>query len=112
MTTKKEDKVIISINEKFHIENDNFGNWTLCKNRETQNGKNVGLEYNEVIGHFSSAENALRKIVDLKVLSTIETMGVEEYIYELRKAYEELKSELHLIGNRIEKRVIELKKEK
>jgi hypothetical protein len=111
MTIAKDLKTVVLINDEYLIEIDTMGNHTLYKKKIYKEGNNVGSEYSEIIGYYSSISSALQAMLKQKLVSIQESLTLEEYLYELNKAYSEIVANLDKIGDRITKKIYENKGE-
>ena len=55
--------MIINIDEKYSVETDSFGNYSLARTNIVQNGENAGREYKTYCGHYSSLRGAVKGYV-------------------------------------------------
>ncbi len=102
----------ILIDDTYHIEIDGMRNHTLYKKTITKSGGKVGKEYFVALGYYSNVAMALKSMLQDMLVSTNQTLRIEEYIYELEQTYERLFKNLDQIGDRITKKISYVKQGK
>ena len=82
--------MIIKLDDTYRIEIDGLKNHTLYKKSTYVNGKNIGEQYENVIGYFNSIPSAVRRyIVELTDDNDL-TLTLQEYIGRYEKISKEV----------------------
>lgn len=82
---------MIIIDDKYAIETDSFGNYSLFRRKTVKTGKKAGEESRDYIGHFSSLKNAVKTYVRDRFNS--ETQDVEISLADAVKKLEAIEKD-------------------
>ena len=76
----------VSVNSRFTIDIDNYGNHTLIEHGIGKSGKATGQPTESVWGYFSSIASAVNKITEIVVLDDTERLTLAEYVERYENA--------------------------
>ena len=76
----------VTVNERFSIDIDNYGNHTLIEHGIGKSGKSAGQPTESTWGYYNSIATACKKIVDISVLDGAEQQTLAEYVNRYENA--------------------------
>jgi len=67
-------------NDNFYIDFDKDGNYTLREKKVTKSGKNVGEEYDGVIGYYSTLSSAVKRYISRQLGESGDTVSITDFL--------------------------------
>lgn len=83
-------KLTFQSTDRYYINVDTFGNYTLTEIKVSKNGK----EYTNSMGHYQNVRQAVEKLAMLNVIERSESMEVLEYVRAVKDEFRRLIGEV------------------
>ena len=83
---KRENRVIIDVDEEYHIEVDTW-NWIVIETHEATKGDNVGEMVDVEVAYCHDLAHALKAIVKLKTERDVPRQSIEDYLTKVDSSY-------------------------